>query len=165
MATHVSTHINPFSLGGWTDKHCPRAENLDKHVPRQGATEQCIPPQSIFGALPAHAESSPSRDLCAVHLPLFELIARISDTAHGCTVLGPNNRVLYNVFHNNPTLSVVMDSERKSIALIEWSCSMPTVQLRGLREKKKMDDWLMPDPNNPYVCRIIVENPRLTRLP
>jgi hypothetical protein len=88
--------------------------------------DNCVPPPSVYGALPSPA-MAPVSNMVVFHATSF------SPTILNSTVVGPQGQVYFHIVTDNELsgYTVFKDAQNKSIALIEWK-TPPTVELRGI---------------------------------
>jgi len=145
----ASTQSNPFAQGGW--KAISQSEEKST---RRDFSSKCGPAvQSSYGALPLAWSPIVQTKLMPLSTSTtirFTPSTSTNSRSVNCTIVGPRNRVLYTVATENPSLTIVKDSERHPVALVEWS-SMPVVDIRGEKGKKRLDQWLIPDSIIPNV--------------
>lgn len=149
LSYSTSTQSNPFSQGGWK-----AATHFDSKAQRRHLTDlniRSVPEPQSYGALPLPWSSDvrpKSASGFVASTTTFRFIPTPSDHNDrrliNCAILGPQDRVLYTVSTQNPSLTIVKDSTRRPVALVEWA-SMPVVDIRGDKGKKPLDQWLIQD--------------------
>jgi hypothetical protein len=151
LSYSASTQSNPFTQGGWKAISHPedKSNRWDLNVNSKDG-----PAQSSFGALPlaAWTQTIPTAPISwsTSTSTTIRFAPSKSTNNHlvNCAIVDSHNRVLYTVTTESPSLTIVKDSERHPVALVEWS-STPVVDIRGDKGKKRLDQWLVSDPNIP----------------
>ena len=142
MSYSASTQSNPFAQGGWK-----AISQTEEKSTRRDFNSKCGPVQSSYGSLPiawSPIVQTKPMPLSTSTTIRFTPSTSADNRSVNCTIVGPHDRVLYTVATENPSLTIVKDSKRHPVALVEWS-SMPVVDIRGEKGKKRLDRWLIPD--------------------
>lgn len=138
----TSTQSNPFYQGGWKS-HIQRDETpqprhlTDLHSNWEGSSVYTIPTAWPSATQPFR----PASDLPSTTL-LFSPLPSCNGQLINCVVSG--GQTVYTVNTDNPGLTLVKDAARRPVALIEWA-SMPVIDIRGDKGKKRLDQWLIRD--------------------
>ncbi|KAL5485577.1 hypothetical protein ACEPAI_6618 [Sanghuangporus weigelae] len=136
----MSTHSNPFIQGGWSSSFGLNGD-------------QRVNPPSVYGALPmstAPATAGSSKN-GATHFQF----TNPNPTVLNSTVVGPHRDgtvhqlVRISTDERLAGYTTFTDVEGRSIALIEWTSSLPRVEVRSSVVKCSAGDWLKlsVDPN------------------
>ncbi|CCL99211.1 uncharacterized protein FIBRA_01226 [Fibroporia radiculosa] len=112
--------MNPFTQGDWS------------------AGSGIAP--SIFGALPsAPITASKTAQSESIEFKFTDFRTTILN----CTVVGPQNRVVYRVTTDSGAASGTMwkDNESRNVAMVTWQPN-PAIEMRGMTAKQRVRDWL-----------------------
>lgn len=114
--------MNPFTAGGW-------------------GTSSGNPP-SIFGALPSVPVSSSAPRSIQADSVQFKL-TNFNTTVLNCTVVGPQNHVVYRVVTNSgaPSSTMWKDNESRNVGMVTWQPNA-TLEVRGVASRQRVRDWL-----------------------
>lgn len=148
MPYSVSTHHNPFYQGGWqSNSQSQSAEDAT------GAATFPVPFRSVDRRAPSIELELPAPPTASYTTFRFIPSNQSPSESPGsinCVILNPNNRIVYTITSESPNLTVMRDSHRRSVALIDWTSTI-SVDIRGGKGKKPANEWLMHDPLNPQV--------------
>lgn len=170
MSYNTSTQSNPFCQGGWKAATQREEKPSRRHLADLNATWPSDQPST--GSLPMAWPTSPQPRPKSTSTS-FTTTVRFAPTSSrdrrfvDCAVIGPEDRVLYTVATSNANLTIFKDAERRPVALVEWA-SMPVIDIRGDKGKKRLDQWLvqdamMPSVNLAKLCRIGFADPFSSR--
>ncbi|OSX61086.1 hypothetical protein POSPLADRAFT_1034605 [Postia placenta MAD-698-R-SB12] len=114
--------MNPFTAGGW-------------------GTSSGNPP-SIFGALPSVPVSSSAPRSIQADSVQYKL-TNFNTTVLNCTVVGPQNHVVYRVVTNSgaPSSTMWKDNESRNVGMVTWQPNA-TLEVRGVASRQRVRDWL-----------------------
>lgn len=135
----ASTQSNPFAQGGWKAIYRPEDDLNCCNFSHYNPLQYHAYPRSVAGS-PRIATKPTSTKIQIKFTPSTSTDNRLVN----CTIVGAQDRVLYRGATENPSLTIIKDSKRHPVALIEWS-SIPVVDIRGDKGKKPFDQWLIPD--------------------
>jgi len=159
MPYSVSTHNNPFSQGGWQSRTSLEESSAfwdnATNAPSVRSNLSVCTSISVTESSPIVTPISPLVTPVAPSSTIFRLIpssgsSTTNDEHTSCSLLSPNNRILYTVSSTGPSLVLIKDSHGRPAALVESSAT-PSVDFRGSTGKKRVDEWLMQDSANPYL--------------
>jgi len=149
----VSTHHNPFCQGGWQNNTQHRTAECPVEKATTSSSEDTGVPSSLSAVWP----TTPTMTTTYTTFRFIPSTPGPSMVPGGisCVVVNPNSRIVYTITSESPDLTVVRDSHRRSVALIE-STSTPSVDIRGNNGKKPVKEWLTQDHMNPQVFSLAI---------